>query len=742
VGLVTGSLLLAACGGGGDLFLPRDGEPAGIAMVRGAGAAGRVGQPLADSLTVQVLDSRHRPVPAVSVLFALTDAAPDASISPDSTVSDDQGMASAAIVLGSRVGPQSGEVRVLTPAGDAAASQSFIVTALPASANGIAAIKGDGQTGPVGTALPDSLVVLVSDAFGNPIEGVAVTWEADGGGSVSRGSVTTGADGQAAVERTLGPSAGSERTLATAEGLAGSPVVFLQTATAGNAARLSIVSGDGQSGPPGEELPDPLVVRVKDADDNPVPGVAITWVIGSGHGSVSPATGRTGDDGDSSTRWTLGPDDGAANSVTAVVSGVGTVEFSATASHGSGGATTTRITGDSPDPSAEGQPVTVQVTVSAAGGTPEGTVEVSEGDRGCTITLHDGAGSCNISLGHAGAHVFTARYGGGGGFAPSSDTESHTVTSQAQPSLSVRTQPSATAESGVPFDRQPVIQLRDGSGHDLHTTGVEVHASIGSGGGSLSGGTVLPTDADGRANFSDLAISGDPGQHTLSFSASGYGSVTSDAITLASHANTPPTARDDGYSVREDQRLDQGNPGLLANDTDPDGDRLRAAVETGPAHGTLSLNDDGGFTYRPDADYNGTDGFTYRVSDGSASAAAGVTIEVRTVNDAPSFRAGGDVQVGEDAGPQSLPGWAGDISAGPADEAGQRLSFLVSSDHSDLFQEQPAISAAGTLSFTSAHHTHGDATVTVTLQDDGGTADGGVDRSPPHSFKIRIRKGH
>src|SRR5207245_623958 len=73
------------------------------------------------------------------------------------------------------------------------------------------------------------------------------------------------------------------------------------------------------------------------------------------------------------------------------------------------------------------------------------------------------------------------------------------------------------------------------------------------------------------------------------------------------------------------------------NDTDVDADTtLTAMVVTGPAHGTLTLNADGSFTYTPAANYNGSDSFTYKANDGIVdSNAATVTITIAAVNDAP-----------------------------------------------------------------------------------------------------------
>ena len=78
--------------------------------------------------------------------------------------------------------------------------------------------------------------------------------------------------------------------------------------------------------------------------------------------------------------------------------------------------------------------------------------------------------------------------------------------------------------------------------------------------------------------------------------------------------------------------------GVLANDTDVDGDTLTADRSSrGPAHGTLTLNADGSFTYTPAANYNGTDSFTYKANDGTADSQRrhGRRSPSTPVNDAP-----------------------------------------------------------------------------------------------------------
>ena len=197
-------------------------------------------------------------------------------------------------------------VRVIAPEGPTEIRTTFTVEAVAASANGLAAVSGQDQTGSVGTELPDPLVVEVTDAFGNPIPGVPIAWTVEGGGAVSEAATSTGADGRTSVIRTLGPTAGTQTTTATSEGLAGSPLVFTHTVTAGSAAGVLIVAGNNQVATPGSTLPDPLVVRVVDQEGNAVVGAAVTWVVTAGSGSVSPTTGTTDDDGRASTAWTLG----------------------------------------------------------------------------------------------------------------------------------------------------------------------------------------------------------------------------------------------------------------------------------------------------------------------------------------------------------------------------------------------------------------------------------------------------
>jgi len=433
-GLVVLAALGAACGGGSDLLLP-GAEPASVTLLQGDGQNGRVGQPLPQPMLAAVADGSGRPVEGAKVVFVLTDPAPGATVTPDTATTDADGKVTAQVVLGTRPGTQAGEVRALDANGTPAASAPFTLNAVSESANGISAVSGDNQSGPVGSTLAAPLVVQVADAFGNPIQGVQVTWAAVGGGTVSSSTTPTDASGLTSVTRTLGPAAGAQSTLASVDGLAGSPVTFVHTATAGAASGVSIVSGDHQSGPVRTELPQPIVVEVRDAQNNLVPSVAVTWVIGTGGGSVTPATTMTDQNGRASANWTMGSSPGP-NTVSAVVSGIGVVEFNAMATAG------------------------------------------------------------------------------------------------APARLSLSTQPSATAVSGVPLTQQPVVQLLDAQGNPSPQGGVTVAVAIASGDGTLGGTMSRATDGNGRAAFTDLVITGLPGTRTLRFTATGFAAVTSTQIDI------------------------------------------------------------------------------------------------------------------------------------------------------------------------------------------------------------------
>ena len=151
-----------------------------------------------------------------------------------------------------------------------------------------------------------------------------------------------------------------------------------------------------------------------------------------------------------------------------------------------------------------------------------------------------------------------------------------------------------------------------------------------------------------------------------------------------------------------------------------------------------AIDADGTLTYTPADDAHGLATVTVRIHDNGGgtdtSAAETFAISVDAVNDPPSFTKGPDEIVDEDAGQQTVENWATALDAGPANETGQLLDFLVSNNNSALFSQAPTIDDMGKLSYTAANDANGSATVTVQIHDNGG----GTDTSAAQTFTINV----
>lgn len=516
--------------GGDDLLLPSEGQPAAITVLQGDGLTGRVGEALPDSLIVEVLDGADRPVAGATVVIELSGAAAE----PDTISTDTEGKASAEITLGSEVGEAAGAARVVAPESPVTVEAGFTVVALAASANGLAAVSGEDQTAPAGTELPDPLVVEVTDAFGNPIQGVPIIWTLEGGGSVNDSTTATDAVGRTSVTRTLGPTAGTQTTLASSEeDLAGSPVAFIHTVTAGNASGVRIVEGDDQIAAPGETLPQDLVVEVADEDGNPVVAAAVTWVVTAGGGTLAPTTGTTDASGRAATTWTLGATAGA-NTAQAIVSGVGEAEFTATAQAGAA-SEIRKVSGDEQTGQAGSRlssPLVVQVLDDGdnpvSGATVTWSIESGGGSVSPASAATDASGRASTAwtLGsETGIQEVEASTSGAG-----SVRFEATSAAGGPSSLGLTTPPSGRVQVGLPFARQPVVQVFDAAGNRVQAPGLTVTAAIASGAGQLIGTTTRTTGPNGRATFTNLGIQGAVGAHSLIFAAQGLTSITSGTI--------------------------------------------------------------------------------------------------------------------------------------------------------------------------------------------------------------------
>jgi adhesin/invasin len=160
----------------------------------------------------------------------------------------------------------------------AAAACSSTPNQVPTS---MAIVSGNGQTATVASAVGAPMVVQIKDQNGNPLSGVHVSFNANGGATVSNVLTTTDASGNASTSMVLGTVSGLDTVTVVADSVV-NPLYFTVTANPGPAAALVLVSGGNQTASAGTALTNGLVVQVTDQYGNPVPGATIDWTASAG----------------------------------------------------------------------------------------------------------------------------------------------------------------------------------------------------------------------------------------------------------------------------------------------------------------------------------------------------------------------------------------------------------------------------------------------------------------------------
>ena len=246
-----------------------------------------------------------------------------------------------------------------------------------------------------------------------------------------------------------------------------------------------------------------------------------------------------------------------------------------------------------------------------------------------TVTLEaDGSFSYQPDAGYAGPDTFTYRASDG---TISSSLAVVTITV----GTVVDNAPNATADD-YSIEQGSVLTVDATAGvlsNDSDPDGDSLTAQLVN---NVSNGTLVLSNDGGFTYTPNASFTG---SDSFSYRAND-GELSSTAVTVAIEVvdtNAPPTAVADTYTTDEDTPLVvNAASGLLDNDTDVDDDVLIVQLVTSVSHGALNLNDDGSFTYTPEANFTGSDSFTYRASDGiEASQPATVTIAISAINDSP-----------------------------------------------------------------------------------------------------------
>ncbi|HEX9892510.1 MAG TPA: carboxypeptidase-like regulatory domain-containing protein, partial [Gemmatimonadales bacterium] len=507
------------------------------------------GQAFTADPRVRVLDAGSNPLAAVSVTVALGTGAGNGTLNgPLAQSTDADGRVTfAGLSISGLIGNYT--------LGFAAGAASATSTGITLSAG--TAAKLSIQTQPSPTARNDQEIAIqpviqVEDAGGNPVTTSGLTVNAaivSGGGTLSGTSATTNGSGQASFTgmkitgtigtRTIQFSSGS-LAVATSNGV---------TVTAGTATKILIVTNPPTSISSGSTLSPNPVVDLRDVSDNDVDssGVEVTVGLASGAGTLSGTLVRT---------------TGASGQAVfddLVISGVPgdrTLGFSGS---GLAGATSNTITVTAAAPAQ--LVITVSPSNTARSSIPLATapeVQVLDGSSvpvsGVTVNASlDQAGSLSGSASGVsdidGKVVFTGltitgpvgnktiSFSANG--LPTTTTSVIALSAGPATQLGIITQPGSPAINGELFSTQPVLQLLDGAGNSVDSSGASVDVAILAGTGVLAGVTTAVTGANGTAPFVDLAITGSTASpFTLQFTATGLTSATSNNIILQAGAAT------------------------------------------------------------------------------------------------------------------------------------------------------------------------------------------------------------
>lgn len=425
---------------------------------------------------------------------------------------------------------------------------------------------GDGQSATAGTAVAASPAVRVTDAQGNPVAGIAVTFAvASGGGAAAGATSPTDADGIAAVGAwTLGAKAGENTLTATVGGLPA--VTFRATGTAGAAASMSVHVGDAQSATAGTAVPVAPAVRVLDAGGNPVAGVAVTFTATAGGGGVTGATATSDADGVAAVgAWTLGTTAGA-NALQAAALELAPVVFGATGTPGAAAALRFATGPSTVDAGATMAPAVVVELLDAHGNRATGAslsvalaLEANPGEAalGGTLTRAAEAGIAtfdDLSLDNIGTGYTLAATAAG---LPPVTSGAFDVRAGPPALVEIVAGDAQTATAGTAVAVAPSVRVRDAGGNPA--AGATITFLVTAGGGSAMGETAV-TDAAGIAAVGSWTLGTAAGANTLQATAAGVATAVSFSATGVAGAPAVAVAdAGDGQSARAGTTL----PGQL-----------------------------------------------------------------------------------------------------------------------------------------------------------------------------------
>jgi uncharacterized protein (TIGR03437 family) len=281
---------------------------------QGTTLTGQAGTTLPDAVEVIVVSGHGQPIPNVGMVLSGNGdpTLPGATCADPlgtgvlTQVSDPAklGVATCDLVFNGKIGTANLTANV----GYFQSTSNFTVRITAGPPGLIKIVQGNNQSGTPGQRVPFALLVQVSDAFGNLLGGVPVTWSVVTPGTVTLSSVSsaTDASGNASALATLGSTAGNVQVKVTAGSVSATFTLNVNIPSAG----IQKVSGDAQTTLISTAFGSPLVVRVVDAGGSPVQGAPVTFQVTSGSASLGSPSTSSGSNGQASTSVNAGPNAG------------------------------------------------------------------------------------------------------------------------------------------------------------------------------------------------------------------------------------------------------------------------------------------------------------------------------------------------------------------------------------------------------------------------------------------------
>ncbi|MCC5913385.1 MAG: Ig-like domain-containing protein [Balneolaceae bacterium] len=471
-------------------------------------------------VTITLRDEENNPVAGMEDDIELGDINP--AVADDIEETDEPGVYRTEITSA-----EVGEITVVVVADGVTLEDQPVITFVSGPADQIEIVSGNNQSAQVASELSDPIVVRVTDAFGNPVEGVEVEFEftetptAAAGQSFGDSTVETDEDGLAGTTVTLGTTPGTYEI--TADAGVDETVTFTASAQIGSVSDL-LISQQPQTGTAGEALDSAPSVSVVDELGNAIEGVSVSASLNGGDLTDGSETSATSDE------------DGLA-------------EFDDLVIETAGSGYTLEFTVGSNALSIESNEFEVEPAEPLAGNTTATVPNGSAGDlTSITITVEDAFGNrvegaadrleLSISGDNSSVSPESIEDDGNGVYQTSyrpvttgedeititldgnsiqgSPFSSSVATSDAD-AVSVETQPSETV-AGQPIEGPPSARVDDEFGNPVE--GVEVTVTIVGGGSFNSGTTTAESNSSGIAVFDDLVINSS-GSYSLRFNAVG-----------------------------------------------------------------------------------------------------------------------------------------------------------------------------------------------------------------------------